>query len=241
MAIQSPNFFGCVEDLNKAAEYTHQNGALLIAAFTEPIAYGLLKSPGSFGADIVCGEGRSLGLSQVFGGMSLGIFATKKEFVRNMPGRLVGKTVDCDGNRAFVITLSTREQHIRREKATSNICTNQTLCALGAAIYLALLGKTGIRKLARLNYNKSEYLKQKLRETGMKIRFESPTFNEFVMELPENHEKIYNRLLDRKIVPGCKLDTFFPELSGCLLVCVTETKTKKDLDTFTEEIQQCMS
>ncbi|MBN1290806.1 MAG: aminomethyl-transferring glycine dehydrogenase subunit GcvPA [Candidatus Latescibacteria bacterium] len=241
VAVQSPNFFGCIEDLHKAADYTNQNGALLIATFTEPLAFGLLKSPGSFGADIVCGEGRSLGLSQALGGMSLGIFATKKEYVRNMPGRLVGKTVDREGNREFVITLSTREQHIRREKATSNICTNQTLCALGAAMYLALLGKSGIRELAKLNYNKSEYLKQKLRDVGVKFKFESPTFNEFVIELPGNHEKIYDRLLERKIVPGFKLDTFYPELTGCLLVCATETKTKKDLDLFAEEIQQCMS
>ena len=239
VAVQSPNFFGCIEDLSGTAEFTRRNSTLFIAAFTEPIAYGLLRNPGSQGADIVCGEGRSLGLSQSFGGMSLGIFATKKEYVRNMPGRLVGRTEDMDGNRGFVVTLATREQHIRREKATSNICTNQSLCALGAAMYMATLGKTGIRKLAKINYNKSEYLKNKLKEAGFNITFTCPTFNEFVVEFPSGFEKAYGHLLDRKIIAGLELEQFYPELSGCYLICATETRTKEDIDTFVEEVKTC--
>jgi len=166
VALQSPNFFGCIEDLETWGEQVHASGALLIAAFSEPLAYGLFKSPGSQGADIACGEGQSLGIPRTFGGPGLGMFACKAKYVRNLPGRLVGETVDQAGNRGFVLTLATREQHIRRERATSNICTNNSFCALAAAIYMAALGRSGIRKLARLNYDKSEYLKKELAGAG---------------------------------------------------------------------------
>jgi len=237
IAVQSPNFFGCMEDLDAVHEGALEREAMFITSFTEPLAYGLLKNPGSCGADIVCGEGQSLGLPQSFGGPSLGIFATKMKYVRRMPGRLVGKTVDRNGRRGFVLTLATREQHIRREKATSNICTNQGLCALGAAMYMASLGKNGIRELAKLNYDKAEYLKSQFRNAGLKTRFDSPTFNEFVVEFPGSFQPTYNEMLKEKIVAGLPLAHYYPELANHYLMCVTETKTKEDMDTLVRGIQ----
>ncbi|RLB78718.1 MAG: aminomethyl-transferring glycine dehydrogenase subunit GcvPA, partial [Deltaproteobacteria bacterium] len=162
LAIQSPNFFGCIENLQVVGQKAHDKKILFVASFTEALAYGLLKSPGSQGADIVSGEGQSLGISRSFGGPALGILASSKKHMRSLPGRLVGKTKDLDGKTGFVLTLATREQHIRREKATSNICTNNSLCALAAAMYMASVGGTGIRKLAQLNHDKAEYLKKEL-------------------------------------------------------------------------------
>jgi glycine dehydrogenase subunit 1 len=236
VAVQSPNFFGCVEDLTALREKTSEREAMSIISFTEVLAYGLLKNPGSYETDIVCGEGQSLGIPQSFGGPSLGIFAGRMKYVRNMPGRLVGKTVDQAGRQGFVLTLATREQHIRRERATSNICTNQGLCAMGAAIYMASLGKQGLRELAKLNYDKAEYLKRRLEESGLKVRFESPTFNEFVVEVPGDFEGTYGKLLEQKIVPGLPLAPYYPELRNCYLMCVTETKTKEDIDTLVKGI-----
>ncbi|MCF8062322.1 MAG: aminomethyl-transferring glycine dehydrogenase subunit GcvPA, partial [Deltaproteobacteria bacterium] len=164
VALQSPNVFGCLEDVRGAADRIHEAGGLLVSAFSEPLAFGLFRSPGGQGADIACGEGQSFGIPQSFGGPLLGLFATRQKYVRSVPGRLVGKTVDQEGRRGFVLTLATREQHIRREKATSNICTNNSLCALAAAIYLAGLGGSGLRELARLNYDKAEHLKVRLKE-----------------------------------------------------------------------------
>ncbi len=236
IAIQSPNFFGCIEDLGALHQRASEHEAMSITSFTEALAYGLLRNPGSYGADIVCGEGQSLGIPQSFGGPSLGIFASRMKYVRSMPGRLVGKTVDQAGRQGFVLTLATREQHIRRERATSNICTNQGLCALGAAMYMSSLGKHGLRELAKLNYDKTQYLKGRLGEAGGKIRFECPTFNEFVLELPNNSERTYRRLLDQKIVAGIPLAPYYPELNTCYLMGVTETKTKEDMDTLAEGI-----
>ena len=158
IAVQSPNFFGCIENFRAVGEKAHDKKALFIAAFTEALAYGVLRKPGSLGADIACGEGQSLGIPRSFGGPALGILASSKKFMRSLPGRLVGLTKDLDGQRGFVLTLATREQHIRREKATSNICTNNSLCAVAAAMYMASLGGTGMRELARLNHDKAEYL-----------------------------------------------------------------------------------
>jgi len=236
IAVQSPNFFGNVENLSQLGEAAHAHGAMLVTSFTEPIAYGLLKNPGSQGADIACGEGQSLGIPRSFGGPALGLFAGKLKHVRNMPGRLVGETVDEEGKRGYVLTLSTREQHIRREKATSNICTNNSLCAVAAAMYLASLGGTGMKKLARLNYDKSEYLKNELRKAGLNVPFAGTTFNEFVVELPSDFEKTYERLLNKKIVAGIPLDRYYPELSGHSLLCVTETMSKEAMDDFIQEI-----
>jgi glycine dehydrogenase subunit 1 len=236
LAVQSPNFFGVIEDLKKSADGAHDQGALFIATFTEPLAYGILKSPGSLGADIASGEGQSLGIPSSFGGPGLGVFTTRMSHVRNMPGRLVGKTVDAEGRQGFVLTLATREQHIRREKATSNICTNNSLCAVAATMYMACLGATGIRELSQLNHDKAEYLKNRLRSAGCKVCFASPSFNEFVLEMPPGFDKTYDRLLEEKIVAGISLETYYPELEHHYLFCVTETKSKADLDLLVKEI-----
>jgi glycine dehydrogenase subunit 1 len=237
VAIQSPNFFGSIENLREAANLAHSNKSLFITAFTEPLAYALIKNPGSEGADIACGEAQSLGIPRSFGGPGLGMFATSMKHVRSMPGRLVGKTLDRDGKPGFVLTLATREQHIRREKATSNICTNNSLCALASAMYMASLGGTGIRELARLNYDKSEYLKSQLKRAGFPIPFESPTFNEFVVEFHDGFESTYKHLLKQKIVAGLPLAPWYPELYNHYLLCVTETASKDDLDALVREVK----
>jgi len=237
LAIQSPNFFGSIENLREAAELAHGNKALLITAFTEPLAYALIKNPGGEGADIACGEAQSLGIPRSFGGPGLGMFAASTKHVRNMPGRLVGKTLDRDGKPGFVLTLATREQHIRREKATSNICTNNSLCALASTMYMASLGGTGIRELARLNYDKSEYLKGQLKRAGFPIPFTGPTFNEFIVEFPEGFESTYKQLLKQKIVAGLPLAPWYPELYNHYLLCVTETASKDDLDALVREVK----
>ncbi|MEW6439414.1 MAG: aminomethyl-transferring glycine dehydrogenase subunit GcvPA [bacterium] len=237
VALQSPSFFGCIEDLAAAAEAAHRRKALAIACFTEPLAYGLLRNPGSQGADIACGEGQSLGVPQSFGGPGIGMFATRTEYMRNIPGRLVGKAADAEGRKGFVLTLATREQHIRREKATSNICTNNSLCALAAAMYMAALGGTGFRELARLNHDKSEYLKKKLVAAGFRLSCPSPTFNEFAVEAPVGFERTYERLLANGIVAGLPLRRFYPDLERHYLFCVTETKTRDDLDELVEEMR----
>jgi len=237
VAIQSPNFFGCIENLQAIGHKAHEKKALFVASFTEALAYGLLKSPGSQGADIVGGEGQSLGIPRSFGGPALGMLASTRKHMRSLPGRLVGKTKDLDGKRGFVLTLATREQHIRREKATSNICTNNSLCALAAAMYMASVGGTGIRELARLNHDKSEYLKMELKKAGFTITFDSPTFNEFVVEFPSGFEAAYKRLLEKKIVAGLSLAPYYPELSSHYLLCVTETRSKDDMDALVREVK----
>mgnify|MGYP001818869104 CR=1 FL=1 len=238
VAVQSPNFFGCIEDLAMIGQAAHADAkTLLVTAFTEPLAYGLLKSPGVCGADISCGEGQSLGLPQSFGGPGLGMFAARKKYMRNMPGRLVGQTVDKDGQRGFVLTLSTREQHIRREKATSNICSNQGLCATATAMYMATVGGTGLRALARLNYDKAAYLKQALQQAGLTIPFAAPTFNEFVVQFPQGFESAHRGLRDRKIIAGLSLAPYYPELTDHYLLCVTETMDRKDMDSLVREVQ----
>ncbi|MBU0733008.1 MAG: aminomethyl-transferring glycine dehydrogenase subunit GcvPA [Proteobacteria bacterium] len=230
VAVQSPNFFGCIEDLQKVGKKAHEKGALFVSCFTEALAYGLLKHPGGEGADIACGEGQSLGIPLSYGGPALGIIASSEKYMRKLPGRLVGQTKDLDGKRGFVLTLATREQHIRREKATSNICTNSSLCALAAAMYMASLGGTGIGELARLNHDKAEYLKSELKGAGFHIPFDRPTFNEFVVEFPQGFERTYERLLEKKIVPGLSLGPFYPELANHYLLCVTETRSRAEMD-----------
>lgn len=206
--LQQPNFFGCIEEIKSLADKVHANGSLFIVS-VDPISLGILKAPGDYGADIVVGEGQSLGNPQNFGGPGLGLFALKKEFIRQMPGRVVGESVDLDGKRAFTLTLSTREQHIRREKATSNICSNEALCALAACVYLAVMGKQGLRKVAELCLQNATYLKKKLGDSS----FSAPTFKEFVVKT------------DKKI--GLDLSKYYPELKGHRLVCVTEMTKKK--------------
>ena len=237
VAVQSPNFFGCIEDLAAAGKTIHDQDAIFITSFSEPLAYGLLKAPGDLDADIVCGEGQSLGIPQSFGGPGVGIFTAKQKYVRNLPGRLVGQTVDADGQRGFVLTLSTREQHIRREKATSNICSNQSLCAMAAGMYMAALGGTGFRELAALNHDKAEYLKSALQAAGLEIPFASATFNEFVVKFPEGFDRRWQDLLQKKILAGVPMECYYPELANHYLLCVTETRSKDDMDALVKEVQ----
>ena len=237
VAVQSPNFFGCIENLQSIGERTHAQKALFVVCFTEPLAYGMYKNPGSHDADIACGEGQSLGIPRSFGGPALGMFSAKQKYVRNMPGRLVGQTADGDGKRGFVLTLATREQHIRREKATSNICTNHSLCALAASMYMASLGGSGFKDLARLNYDKSEYLKDQLRKAGYTLPFRQSTFNEFVVQFPEGFDTTYQDLLQKRILAGLPLECYYPELANHYLLCVTETTTKEDMDELVEAIK----
>ncbi len=237
VSVQSPNFFGCIENLKEIRDAAHKAKALFITSFTEPMAYGLLKTPGSQGADISCGDGQSFGIPRSFGGPGLGMFASKMKYVRSMPGRLVGKTKDMDGRRGFVLTLATREQHIRREKATSNICTNSSLCALASAMYMASVGGTGLRELASLNHDKSEYLRTALKAAGANIPFSSPTFNEFVVKFPPGFQATYDRLLEKKIVAGLPLASYYPELADHYLLCATETRSKTDMDALADEVR----
>ena len=238
VAVQSPNFFGVIEDHHAAAPAVHEHGALYIGCFTEPLAFGLLKNPGSAGSDIVCGEGQSFGLSQSFGGAGLGMFGCKQEYVRNMPGRIVGQTLDMDGKRGFVLTLSTREQHIRREKATSNICSNQGLCAMTAAIHMAALGRTGINELARINYDKAAYLRRGLLECGASSPFNGPVFNEFALSFEKDFKPVRERLLEKGIAAGIDLQPWYPDCRNTYLFCVTETVSKAIMDELIEEVRR---
>jgi len=228
--IQSPNFFGVIEDLEALAPPVHEAGALLISSFTEATSLGLLKPPGQAGADIVTGEGQAFGNPIGFGGPHLGIFAAKSRFLRKIPGRLAGATVDREGRRGFVLTLQTREQHIRRERATSNICSNEALCALAAAVYLACLGKN-LWRLAEINLHKARYLRDLLVGLpGWEGLFPAPFYNEFALRCPDPAGA--NALLEEEgIVGGYILEDDYPELRGGILLCVTETATRQDLDT----------
>lgn len=235
--MQSPNFLGVIEDLGTTAKAAHDKDALLVVSFTEAMAWGLLKNPGSAGADIVCGEGQSFGIPQNFGGPGVGMFACRKDFVRTMPGRLVGETVDKNGERSFVLTLSAREQHIRREKAVSNICTNSGHNALTAAMYMATAGKEGLREIAQQNHDKAVYLKNGLERAGFKPLSDAPFFNEFTMTAPEGFEKRREALPARGIAAGLKLDSFrgFEDYKNAWLFCATEVHSRADIDAFLKE------
>jgi glycine dehydrogenase subunit 1 len=231
VVVQNPNFFGVVEDLTGFAEALHQDKGLLIEAVAEPVSLGLLKPPGAWGADIVVGEGQAFGNALSYGGPYLGFFATRDRFVRQMPGRLAGETVDTEGRRGYVLTLSTREQHIRREKATSNICTNEGLCALAATIHLCTLGKVGLRRLAELNLQRAAYARQQLGALpGCRVPFTGPTFNEFVLETPRPAGDLIRQLSAQRLIPGVDLGRFDPERSHQLLICVTEMNSRDDID-----------
>jgi len=239
LVIQSPNFFGCVEDLTDLAEKAHAVGALLIVVVTEAISFGLLKSPGECGADIVVAEGQSFGIPASFGGPHLGLFACKEKYVRNMPGRLAGIAYDKNGNRGFVLTLATREQHIRREKATSNICTNQGLIALAATIYMEAMGKKGLQEVAMQNAQKAAYAKKQIAAIeGFSIPFSSPTFNEFIVRAPKSAEEILENLRTEKdIIGGIALSKYYSDNPHDFLVCVTETNTKAQIDSLVEGLK----
>jgi glycine dehydrogenase subunit 1 len=228
VVIQSPNFFGCVEDVAAIGEQAHAAGALLIVVVTEAISLGLLRSPGACGADIVVGEGQSFGVPMGFGGPHVGLFATREKFVRQMPGRLCGVAYDKNGNRGFVLTLSTREQHIRREKATSNICTNQGLIALAATIYMEAMGKKGLQEVAEQNAQKAAYAARKIAAIdGFEIAFSAPTFNEFVVRGPRPAAEVLEKVrTESGIIGGLALSRYYPDRANEFLVCVTETTSK---------------
>jgi glycine dehydrogenase subunit 1 len=234
--VQSPNFLGVIERTQPIAEAAHRNGALLIVVITEPLSLALLKPPSD--ADIVCGEAQSFGVPVAFGGPYAGFLATHERFIRQMPGRLVGETRDTEGRRGFVLTLATREQHIRREKATSNICTNQSLCALAATVYLCLLGKNGLKALAQQNFSKAHYAARMLAAApGWSLPFSSPFFNEFVIRTPGETDALLGGLEREKILGGLHLRRFYPEFEDHLLVCVTEMVSRSVLDRMAQIYQ----
>jgi glycine dehydrogenase subunit 1 len=229
LLVQNPNFFGCIEDLKEIERIVHEKNNLLVVSVVEPTSLGLLKSPGSLGADIVVAEGQSFGNPMNFGGPYLGIIATKDKYKRNIPGRLVGLTVDSAGERSFVLTLQAREQHIRRERACSNICSNEALCALACTVYLAALGKHGVKELAELNVQKSHYLANRLKEVGFDLLYDKPFYNEFVVKVKDSAE-FNDKLLKNGILGGLDLGWYYSELKNCILFCVTEVITKTDMD-----------
>ena len=238
VVLQSPNFFGVIEEYAVLGKELAERGILLILAVVEPLSLGILKPPGDRGADIVVGEAQSFGLPVSYGGPYVGFFATREKFVRQMPGRLAGETIDRNGRRSFVLTLSTREQFIRREKATSNICTNQGLCALAVTVYLSIMGKQGLRELALLNLWKADYLKNKLSKiTGFKVKFSADTFNELVIKCPKPANEIRDTLLDHKIIAGLPLGDYYPELADSILLCATEVNTVEAIDDLAKKLE----
>ncbi len=233
-----PNFFGIIEDLASVNEVLSSRGAILITSTWEALSLALLKPPGHFGASIAAGEAQSLGLPLSYGGPYLGFFATLKKFVWKMPGRLVGMTKDSRGERGFVLTLSAREQHIRRQRATSNICSNEAWCAIRVAIYISLLGKKGLRKLALLNHRRATYAAELLQEAGFQLKFSSPFFNEFVVDVGENGEAFRNKLLQRGIVAGYPLAKDYPELENCILLTFTEMNSREDIQELVRAMKE---
>ena len=229
--VQTPNFFGCIENVKAAAELAHRHGALLVVVFTEAVSLGLLEPPRD--ADIVCGELQSFAISPSYGGPYAGVIATKEKFIRQIPGRLVGQTKDSRGNRAFCLTLATREQHIRREKATSNICTNQALIALMATVFMTVYGKEGLRELATQNLAKAHYL------AGQSPRaFTGSFFNEFVAKPKRSPGQVNDELLGKGIIGGLDLGRFYPELAGHLLLCATEMSKRPEMDAVAEALNR---
>jgi glycine dehydrogenase subunit 1 len=239
VVVQSPNFFGCVEDLAAIAGAAHEAGALLVVALAEPMSLGVLKPPGACGADIVAGETQSFGIPLSYGGPYCGMFATLDKHVRQMPGRLVGEARDSEGRRGYVLTLSTREQHIRREKATSNICTNQGLFALMATVYLSTMGKRGVQEVARQNLQKAHYAASEISKLdGFDLKFSAPFFNEFVVRTPGPVTEVMKRLLDKKMIGGVAVQRYYPEMTDSMLVCVTETSKKEAIDKLVDAFSE---
>lgn len=238
--LQNPNFFGAIDDHKDIAQKAHAHGALLIES-VYPISLGLLKTPAEMEADIVTGEGQSLGLSLNFGGPYLGFMATRKEFIRKMPGRIVGQTVDVQGRRCFVNTLQAREQHIRREKATSNICTNVSLCALQAQVYMSLLGKEGLRNLAQLILDKTQFAKATLAKIkGVQVKRSSPTFNEFTVVLPKNSGEAVEKMIGKGFAAGFPLGRYYKNMDQYLLVAITEKRTKDEIQKYAESLESVL-
>ena len=239
VVVQSPNFFGVIEPVAALADRAHATGALLVVAITEGVSLGLVRPPSE--ADIVAMEAQSFGLSPSYGGPFAGVVASREEFVRQMPGRLTGQTVDAEGRRGFCLTLATREQHIRREKATSNICTNQALCALAATVHLTLLGKEGLREMAHQNLSKAHFALAQLEKIpGVSRAFSAPFFNEFTLELPRSVKLVNAYLLREKIVGPFVLGTPYPELTKHALVCVTETTPRAEIERFVTAMRKAL-
>jgi glycine dehydrogenase subunit 1 len=238
--VQNPNFFGSVEDFSALAGQVHALGALLIAS-VYPVSLGILKSPGEMGVDIAIGDGQSLGNPLSFGGPSFGFIAARKSLIRNMPGRIVGETVDKNGKRGFVLTLQAREQHIKRHKATSNICSNQGLCALRGLIFLSSVGRQGLADLALLNRDKAEYAKARLSQIpGVSLLQSAPTFNEFTLVLPISAETVVSGMLKEGIAAGVPLGPYYEESDNRLVVTVTEKRTKKEIDHFARLLEAAL-
>lgn len=240
LVVQSPNFFGCIEDLDRLADRAHEAGALLVVVVTEAISFGMLKTPGSCGADIVVAEGQSFGIPMSFGGPHVGLFACRQKFVRQMPGRLSGVAYDANGNRGFVLTLATREQHIRRDKATSNICTNQGLIALAATIYMEAMGKKGLQEVAVQNVQKAAYARKQIEGLeGYNTVFSAPNFNEFVVRGPSEAESLLSRISqDHGILGGISVSRYYEDRPNDFLVCVTETNTKQQIDELVKALEE---
>src|SRR6202041_3177876 len=239
IVVQSPNFFGVLEDLPSLAEAAHSNGALLVDTITEAVSLGIVRPPAE--ADIVAMEGQALGIPPSYGGPYVGVIATREKFVRQMPGRLAGETKDAEGNRGFVLTLATREQHIRREKATSNICTNEALYALAATIHLCLIGKEGLREQALQNLAKARFAQAELENIpGVRRVFTGPTFNEFALEFPRSVKMINSELLREKIIGPFALGTQYPELTKRAVVCVTETTPRGEIERFAAAVRRIL-
>ena len=244
VVVQNPNILGHVADLSELAARCHEKGALLIAVVTEPVALGAIKSPGEMGADIVVGEGQAIGVGLQFGGPYVGLFATREKYVRQMPGRLCGETVDADGKRGFVLTLSTREQHIRREKATSNICTNSGLCALAFSIHMTLLGEKGLRDLAALNHAKASAAADRLAAVPGVELVNGPFFNEFTLLLAKEARPVIRSLADRGILGGVSLGRLYPgeqSLANGVVVAVTETVADEDVTALADALGEALA
>lgn len=238
--LQNPNFFGAIDDFADIADEAHRVGALVVAS-VYPVALGILKTPGEMGVDIATGEGQSLGLPLSFGGPYLGFMATKRELARKMPGRIAGETRDTRGHRGFVLTLQAREQHIRREKATSNICSNEALCALRALIYLTCLGKEGLKEVARLNYEKCEFTKGQLSEIkGVSVKQSSPTFNEFTVALPKDPTEVVAAMIAKGFAAGFPIGRYYKDMASYMIVAVTEKRTKEEIVRYAENLESVL-
>ncbi len=237
VVLQQPNFFGMIENMNGLADLIHDHKAVFLVA-ADPVSLGLLQTPAEYGADIVVGEGQCLGVPASFGGPVLGIMAAREKFIRQLPGRIAGETVDSEGNRGYVLTLQTREQHIRREKAASNICTNEALVALAASVYLAVMGPQGMREVAEQCMQKTAYAREKVNAiNGFSLTFSGINFKEFAVTVPGDPAELNRYLLDKNILGGVNISSFYPELENTMLLAFTEKRTKTEIDTLVRELE----